>query len=63
MTNGQRLREWRKHKPMTQVALAAKLGVTPSALCHIERGNNGPGLELATLIQLTTKGKVKATEW
>lgn len=46
------IREWRKHRGLTQERLAERIGVTPGALSQLERGDVGytqPMLEALAL--------------
>jgi transcriptional regulator with XRE-family HTH domain len=47
-----RVRLARERVPMTQRALAKKLGIDPGQISRLESGKRGQGLELATVIQL-----------
>jgi len=38
--------EWRRHRGLTQVALAERAGVTQAAIASIERGKRKPSVEL-----------------
>jgi transcriptional regulator with XRE-family HTH domain len=39
---GERLKELRQSKAISQVELAASIGISATALCSIERGTTGP---------------------
>jgi DNA-binding XRE family transcriptional regulator len=40
------LRVWREYRGMTTAALAAQVGVTPSAISQVESGKRGPSVDL-----------------
>lgn len=42
---------------------AAELGVSPSTITRIIRGERSPGFDLVMRIQAATKGKVKPSDW
>lgn len=50
------LRQWRhsQEPKVTLTALSDDVGVTPSHLCEIERGNNNPSLDLAVRLSKRT---------
>jgi transcriptional regulator with XRE-family HTH domain len=43
---GARLLSMRRASGLTQAALAARIGYTASAVCHVERGSRMPGREM-----------------
>lgn len=44
-------------------AFAEKIGVSPSTITRILRGERSPGFDLVMRIQAATKGKVSAKDW
>ncbi len=56
------LRRWRESNGQTQVAMAAKIGVTPSYLSMIENGQKMPSLGVAKRISLATDNGVTLDE-
>jgi transcriptional regulator with XRE-family HTH domain len=42
---------------------AAEIGVSPSTITRILRGERSPGLDLVMRINAATKGKVKPSDW
>lgn len=59
------LRRWRREKGLrlAQVAEFEGVGVSPSHLSEIERGNNKPSLDLAARLSKATGGEVKLEEF
>jgi transcriptional regulator with XRE-family HTH domain len=47
---------------MTQVELAARLGVSESTISRVRRGINAPGLDIAIKIQEATNNQVGLTD-
>lgn len=52
------LRDWRRSKGLTQVALAADLDIHPQYLSDIERGVRAAGTRLSLRIKVRTNGAV-----
>lgn len=57
------LRRWREINGQTQVALAAKIGVTPSYLSMIETWQKTPSLRVAKRISAATDNSVTLDEF
>lgn len=57
------LRRWRESNGQTQVALAAKIGVTPSYLSMIETWQKTPSLRVAKRISAATDNSVTLDEF
>lgn len=50
MNVGERVKELREQRGMTQKLLAEKIGVTPAVICQIERGTKVPNVIIAKMI-------------
>lgn len=46
-----------------QRAFAEQVGTSPATISRLAKGTMKPSLELAHLIERTTKGKVKTESW
>lgn len=62
-TNRDRLRSFLKRARKTQRDFARACGVTPSMLSKMLTGDRTPSLAVATKIEKSTAGRVKATGW
>ena len=65
MKEGARLlREWRKREKLTQIDLAARIGVRNEAVCRWEAGDDVPGTAqtLQRIVELTS-GWVPLSSW
>jgi DNA-binding XRE family transcriptional regulator len=56
------LNDWLEKHRMTQVELAARLGVSESTISRVRRGINAPGLDIAIKIQEATNNQVGLTD-
>jgi len=50
----------RNKKP---TVFAAEIGVSPSTITRIIKGERSPGFDLVMKIQAATKGRVKPADW
>lgn len=60
---GMNLSEYLRTKDLKPSAFAADLGVSPSTITRILRGERSPGFNLIMRIEAATKGKVKPVDW
>jgi transcriptional regulator with XRE-family HTH domain len=58
---GARLLSMRQASGLTQAALAARIGYTASAVCHVERGSRMPGREMVEAWVATCGGHYEPT--
>ena len=58
---GARLLSMRRASGLTQAALAARIGYTASAVCHVERGSRMPGREMVEAWVSTCGGHYEPT--
>lgn len=57
------LRTWRIDRRLTLAELGRIIGVTPSHLSEIERGQKTPSLEMAARLSAATKGDIKIEDF
>lgn len=60
---GEALKTWRTLAKLSQVLLAAQIGVGQSTLAEWERGTRRPELHLAVTIEAITEGAVAIERW
>jgi transcriptional regulator with XRE-family HTH domain len=60
---GKRLRQWRRARDITQVALANMIGVWQGTLASWETGAKDPGGARRDRIEQLTAGEVPAKSW
>ncbi|MDS1138603.1 helix-turn-helix transcriptional regulator [Nitratireductor indicus] len=58
-----KLETYLQSKDLKPTTFAAKVGVYPSTITRILRGERSPSLELVMKIERATKGKVKPRDW
>lgn len=61
--NRMRFNEWIKSQRLKHKDVAAHLGINYNALHNLLGGQFMPSLKTAAMIELLTKGKIKATDW
>lgn len=59
----QKMREWIKTQRFTHKTMSENLGITVQTMRNLIGGAFIPGLKLAVLIELLTKGEIKARDW
>jgi transcriptional regulator with XRE-family HTH domain len=57
------LREWRRKAKMSQIELAAKIGVHQVTVSRWETGVERPAFDTAAALEKMTGGKVKMGSW
>lgn len=57
------LREWMERNEITQVELSEKTGISQSLLSKYLRGNRGPKVHNALVLEKATKGQVPVEAW
>lgn len=63
LTQGERLREWRKQRKLTQKELARRLAIQQGSLAAYENNGRKPRIEIAALIERITEGEVSMRGW
>lgn len=58
-----KLKSYLTLKRMSQRAFAARIGVDPSIISRLTRGEMTPSLQLAVEIEAATKGFIPAKSW
>lgn len=63
VTQGERLRDWRKSKKLTQEKLAKRLAIQQGSLAAYETGKRVPRLNIAARIERATNGAIAMQGW
>jgi transcriptional regulator with XRE-family HTH domain len=58
-----KLEKYLKHRSISQIGFAKKIGTTPNNLSSLIRGKSTPGLRLAYEIEKKTGGLVTLYDW